>query len=106
MGTYAIDAAQSVEQQLAGWYPSKTAAQLWNMVGVTPMIGQNDQGDEVFTQTDQTQLLTFAQTQHLGELGFWDVTRDGNACTGSLSDCTNISQTPYQFSKMIAPYQG
>ncbi|HEY4458034.1 MAG TPA: cellulose binding domain-containing protein [Pseudonocardiaceae bacterium] len=106
MGTYAIDAATSMEQQLAGWYPSKTAAQLWNMVGVTPMIGQNDQGDEVFTQTDQSQLLTFAQTQHLGELGFWDVTRDGNACTGSLSDCTNIAQTPYQFSKMIAPYQG
>jgi hypothetical protein len=106
MGTYAIDAAQSVEQQLAGWYPSRSAAQLWNMVGVTPMIGQNDQGDEVFTQTDQTQLLNFAQTQHLGELGFWDVTRDGNACTGSLSDCTDIAQTPYQFTKMIAPYQG
>ena len=106
MGTYAIDAAQSTEQQLAGWYPGKTAAQLWNMVGVTPMLGVNDQSDEVFTQSDETQLLNFAQTQHLGELGFWDVTRDGNACTGSLSQCTNISQTPYQFSKMIAPYQG
>ncbi|HEY4022872.1 MAG TPA: cellulose binding domain-containing protein [Pseudonocardiaceae bacterium] len=106
MGTYAIDAAQSLEQQLAGWYPSMTAAQLWNMVGVTPMLGVNDQSDEVFTQSDETQLLTFAQSQHLGELGFWDVTRDGNACTGSLSSCTNIAQTPYQFSKMIAPFQG
>jgi chitodextrinase len=106
MGTYAIDAAQSTEQQLAGWYPGKTAAQLWNMVGVTPMLGVNDQSDEVFSQSDETQLINFAQTQHLGELGFWDVTRDGNACTGSLSQCTNISQTPYQFSKMIAPYQG
>jgi chitodextrinase len=106
MGTYAIDAAQSTEQQLAGFYPGKSADQLWNMVGVTPMLGVNDQSDEVFTQSDETQLLNFAQTQHLGELGFWDVTRDGNACTGSLSRCTNISQTPYQFSKMIAPYQG
>ncbi|HJP80082.1 MAG TPA: cellulose binding domain-containing protein [Pseudonocardiaceae bacterium] len=106
MGTYAIDAAQSTEQQLAGWYPGKTAAQLWNMVGVTPMLGVNDQSDEVFSQSDETQLINFAQTQHLGELGFWDVTRDGNACTGSLSQCTNIPQTPYQFSKMIAPYQG
>jgi hypothetical protein len=52
------------------------------------------------------QLLTFAQQQHLGELAFWDVTRDGNACTGSLSKCTDITQTPYEFSKMIAPYQG
>jgi hypothetical protein len=42
----------------------------------------------------------------LGELGFWDVTRDGNACTGSLSDCTDVTQTPYEFSEIIAPYQG
>ena len=51
-------------------------------------------------------LLTFAQQEHLGELAFWDLTRDGNACTGSLSKCTDITQTPYEFSKMIAPYQG
>ena len=50
--------------------------------------------------------LTFAHQQHLGELAFWDVTRDANACTGSLSKCTDIPQTPYEFSKMIAPYQG
>jgi len=76
------------------------------MIGVTPMIGQNDNSSEVFYQSDMQQLLTFAQQQHLGELAFWDVTRDGNACTGSLSKCTDITQTPYEFSKMIAPYQG
>jgi hypothetical protein len=106
MGAYAIQAAQSVHNQLAAKYPSKTDAQLWNMIGLTPMIGVNDNTAEVFTQSDMNQVLTFAGQQHLGELAFWDVTRDGNACTGSLSTCTNITQTPYEFSKIIAPYQG
>jgi hypothetical protein len=106
MGTYAIDTAKSLDTQLAPLYPSLTPAQVWNMIGVTPMIGQNDNSSEVFYQADMRQLLAFAQQQHLGELAFWDVTRDGNACTGSLSKCTDITQTPYEFSKMIAPYQG
>jgi hypothetical protein len=70
------------------------------------MIGENDEADEIFTPANEQQLLAFAQTEHLGELGFWDVTRDGNACTGSLSTCTDITQTPYEFSDIIAPYQG
>jgi len=106
MGTYAIDSAQATEAQLATLYPTKTSAQLWNMIGVTPMIGENDEADEIFTPANEQQLLAFAQTEHIGELGFWDVTRDGNACTGSLSTCTDITQTPYEFSDIIAPYQG
>ncbi|MBS2540099.1 cellulose binding domain-containing protein, partial [Catenulispora sp. NF23] len=106
MGKYAIDTAQSLYNQLTPLYPALTPAQVWNMIGVTPMIGQNDDSSEVFYQSDMQQLLTFAEQQHLGELAFWDVTRDGNACTGSLSKCTDITQTPYEFSKMIAPYQG
>ena len=76
------------------------------MVGVTPMLGQNDNASEVFGQTDAQQLITFAQQNHLGELAFWEVTRDANACTGGLSKCTNITQTPYQFSKMFAGFTG
>lgn len=106
MGTYAVDSAQSVHDQLVPLLPKLTDAQIWNMIGVTPMIGQNDNASEVFTQTDMRQLLTFAQQEHLGELAFWDVTRDGNACTGSLSQCTDITQTPFEFSKIIAPYAG
>ena len=106
MGTFAIQSAQSMHNQLVPLLPGKTDAQIWNMIGVTPMLGQNDNPSEVFKQADMQQLLTFAGQQHLGELAFWDVTRDGNACTGSLSKCTNIAQAPFEFSKMIAPSQG
>ena len=106
MGTYAIQAATSTRAQIASVWPDLTTAQTWAMVGVTPMLGQNDNPSEVFTFADAQQVLAFAQQNHLGELGFWDVTRDGNACTGSLSDCTNIPQTPYQFSELFAAYAG
>jgi hypothetical protein len=106
MGSYAIQAATSTRAQIASVWPSLTTAQTWAMVGLTPMLGQNDTASEVFTAADAQQVLTFAQQNHLGELGFWDVTRDGNACTGALSKCTNIPQTPYQFSKLFATYAG
>ncbi|GAB2694902.1 cellulose binding domain-containing protein [Kitasatospora kifunensis] len=106
MGAYAIQAAQSTRAQIAQVWPNLTTAQTWAMVGVTPMLGQNDNADEVFGLNDAQQLLTFAQQNHLGELSFWEVTRDGNACTGSLFKCTNIQQSPYQFSKLWATYQG
>lgn len=106
MGEFAIQSARSLRNQLAPLLPGKTDAQLWNLIGVTPMLGQNDVRSEIFTQTDMRQLLTFAQQQHLGELSFWDITRDGNACTGALFRCTNIPQTPFEFSRIIAPYAG
>ena len=106
MGAYAIQAAQATRAQIAGVWPNLTTAQTWATVGVTPMLGQNDTSSEVFKIADAQQLITFAQQNHLGELGFWDVTRDGNACTGGLNECTNVPQTPYQFSKLFADYTG
>ena len=104
-GTFAVQAAQSTFSQLKALYPSRTDAQVWRMVGVTPMLGQNDDG-RIYNQGDARQLVQFAQQQHLGVLAFWEMTRDRNACTGALYRCTNIPQTPYEFSQIFAGYTG
>jgi hypothetical protein len=107
MGAYAIQSAQSTRAQIAQIWTGLTTAQTWAMVGVTPMIGQNDQSDEVFGIADAQQLITFAQQNHLSELGFWAVTRDQQCSNGGgLSTCTEITQTPYQFSKLFAGFTG
>ncbi|MHA6763759.1 cellulose binding domain-containing protein [Streptacidiphilus sp. PAMC 29251] len=106
MGAYAIQSAQSTQAQIKQVWTSLTAAQAWRMVGVTPMLGVNDNTSEVFGLADASQLITFAQQNHLGELAFWEVTRDAHACQGGLSSCTNITQTPYQFSKLFAGFTG
>jgi Cellulose binding domain/Glycosyl hydrolases family 18 len=107
MGAYAIQSAQAVRAQIASVWTGLSTAQTWAMVGVTPMIGQNDESDEVFGLSDAQQLITFADQNHLAELAFWAVTRD-QPCTssGGLSTCTEISQTPYQFSKLFAGFTG
>ena len=60
----------------------------------------------MFGLTDAQQLVTFAQQNHIGELAFWEMTRDANACNGGLSQCTDVTQTPYQFSKLFAAFTG
>ena len=106
MGAYVIQSAQATQAQIRQVWPNLTAAQAWAMVGVTPMLGQNDNTSEVFGLADAQQLVTFAQQNHLGELAFWEMTRDANACNGGLSQCTNVTQTPYQFSKLFAGFTG
>ena len=63
MGTYAIDAATATDAQIAGVLGVSDAA-AWAKVAVTPMIGQNDQADEVFTIADAQQLEAFAAAKH------------------------------------------
>ena len=102
-GDFAVQAAQSTFDQLRTLYPGRTDAQLWHMVGVTPMLGQNDDG-HIYDQADARQLVTFAQGRHLGVLAFWEVTRDHDACTGALFQCTNIPQQPDEFGRIFSAY--
>ncbi|HEY0638049.1 MAG TPA: cellulose binding domain-containing protein [Pseudonocardiaceae bacterium] len=104
-GDAAVQAARSVHAQLRTLYPALSDAQLWRMVGVTPMLGVNDD-NRVYNQADARQLVSFASAQHLGVLAFWEMTRDRNACTGALYRCTNIPQVPYEFSRIFAMYSG
>ncbi|WP_432991598.1 hypothetical protein [Streptomyces sp. CA-135486] len=104
-GDAAVQAAQSTFTQLKSLYPARIDAQLWALVGVTPMLGQNDDG-RIYDQADARQLVPFAQGKRLGELAFWVTTRDRNACTGAPYMCTNIPQSPYEFSRIFAAYTG
>jgi hypothetical protein len=104
-GDFAVQAANSTFAQIKTLYPTKTDAQVWRMVGVTPMLGQNDDG-HIYDQNDARQMVTFASGKHLGLLAFWEETRDRNACNGALYMCTNIAQAPYEFSKIFAGYAG
>ena len=110
MGQYAIEAASATYAQLKRLYRSRSSSQLWRMVGVTPMIGVNDQADEVFGLTDARRLVAFARAKHLGRLAFWSGARD-RACVGGIQrypqdDCSSVSQRPWAFSLAFGAYRG
>ncbi len=49
-----------------------SATQAWNMLGLTPIAGQNDDAEN-FTQSDATSLESFAAQNGVQELAFWEV---------------------------------
>lgn len=109
MGDYAIQAATSTFNQLKGLYgTSKTDAQVWALVGVTPMIGMNDVQSEVFDQNEARELLTFAQQKKLGLIAFWSLNRDRANANGAINNVENTSsslaQTPYEFTLIFKPF--
>jgi hypothetical protein len=111
MGQAAINTANLAHSQLQQVYPSKSSSQVWSMIGITPMIGYNDPDSdgsiETFTLSDASSVLSFAQTNHVGELAFWVVSRDNGSCPGntsSLDTCDGLSQSTYAFTNLWKPF--
>jgi chitodextrinase len=107
MGDDAILAATSVHDQLAALYPSLSDAKLWAMVGVTPMLGINDDPKEIFTTADATKLTTFAKQKGLGRLAMWSINRDhpcGRPTTFTENTCSGVSDPDWAFSSAFRSF--
>jgi hypothetical protein len=104
MGSNAVQAAQGTLSFLRTVFPGATFA----MVGVTPMIGVNDDPAEIFTEADAQTLTGFARQNHLGRLAFWSIDRD-QPCAGAataLSQCSMVSQQPLDFTRIFDGFTG
>jgi chitinase len=102
MGARAISAATGTFNQIKAIFTGKTDAQLWAMIGVTPMIGVNDTQSEVFRQADATQLTTFAQQNGLGLLSFWAMQRDMPGGGSDYNDFSLVNTKAYEFYTIMA----
>jgi len=108
VGDSVIRAGESVVKQMKKVWPQKSDQELYGMLGITPMIGQNDNGI-VFTLDHARQLLKWAQQKNIGHIGFWDIQRDkackDNSHVGASPTCSGIAQQPYDFSKIFAAFK-
>jgi hypothetical protein len=107
MGDYAIQAARATHAQLARLYPSRSDATVWRMVGVTPMLGVNDDPQEIFTTQNAKQLTAFAKQRHIGRLAMWSANRD-HPCpgTGLNNNCSGLGAPDWAFSKIFRTFAG
>ena len=112
MGTYAIQAATRLQAQLKTLHReagvTRTDAQLWSMVGLTPMLGHNDVKPETFTLANAREVLTFARGKNLGLLSCWSANRD-RPCekptpSWASPKCTGIKQEPFEFCRILRTY--
>jgi chitinase len=67
----AESAAQATAGQLSGLYGISTSA-AYGMMGLTPIAGQNDDNED-FTISNAQTLESFAASNGVGELSFWEV---------------------------------
>ncbi|GAA5188097.1 hypothetical protein GCM10023322_37920 [Rugosimonospora acidiphila] len=100
-------AAQSQLKSLYGW----DDATAWSHLGLQIMNGHTDQPSELFSLASFQSLLNYARSKHVGWLSYWSLNRD-RACDPSVphnwadGSCSSVSQSPYDFSKIIAQYNG
>jgi Glycosyl hydrolases family 18 len=101
MATDTKKAANSLHRTLHRLYPKLSALQLWQMIGVTEMVGIDDYGpDETFTSYDGYVVERWAASRHLGELSFWALQRDNGGCprVGGSNTCSGLKQKKWGFS--------
>jgi hypothetical protein len=106
-GDALISAANATLGQMKQIWTGKSDAELKRMLGLTPMIGKNDTGPTT-TQAIARQVLSYAQSNHVGYIGFWSVGRDNGGCAnGSVSPtCSGISQSTYEFTNIFKGFTG
>ncbi|KQO99682.1 chitinase [Leifsonia sp. Leaf264] len=83
-------------------------ATLWSKIGATPMIGQNDVVDEVFSLKDAKLLNAWVADKGLGRMSMWSANRDktcgSNYTTTSIvSDaCSGVDQGDLFFADLLS----
>jgi chitinase len=76
-------------------------------IGLTPMIGQNDEHSEVFNQDDARALMAWAQTQPwVCSLSFWASNRDTGKQDGQGDGNTasGVEQKAWDFTLIFEPF--
>ncbi len=89
-----------------------SSAQIWNRIGATVMIGQNDVDGQIVTTDDAKRVASFASAQHLGRVSMWSLNRDSQCGTqfariGVHSNtCSGTSQSRLEFSQILGALTG
>lgn len=81
---------------------------LWRKIGLTPMIGQNDTTNEIFSLSDAKGLNSFARSKGIGRMSMWSANRD-ITCGSNYVDltlvsdsCSGINQKGVKFSSLLS----
>jgi chitinase len=106
-------AANGLIATLHQLYPDRSTARLWQMVGITEMLGIDDYGSggepgplEIFTLADAKNVVNWAADKDIAELSFWALGRDNGNCPGvpGSDDCSGVAQSTWQYTHIMLPF--
>ncbi|WP_298582772.1 chitinase [uncultured Kocuria sp.] len=105
------EAARSAHGQLTALWEAAgqdlSAEEVWNRIGLTPMIGVNDVPGEVLDLDAAAELAGFARQQGVGRLSYWSLNRD-RPCTPADGDpaeandfCSGLEEKAGEFTRVL-----
>ncbi|PRY01682.1 chitinase [Allonocardiopsis opalescens] len=103
MGQATITAMEGLKNQLMSTH-GYSEAEAYRHMGISSMNGVTDVG-ETITQAHFQTMLNYVRTNSLGRFTFWSLNRD-RPCAGDPSACSGIGQQPWEFTRIIAQYNG
>jgi len=92
--------------QMREIWPEKSVSELKKMLGLTPMIGKNFNGN-VFEVRHARKLADWAKLNDIGLIAFWSMERDNGRCDGMQFPspyCSGTSQQDLEFTKEVQKY--
>lgn len=84
------------------------SATIWSKIGATPMIGQNDIADEIFTLEDARGLNKFAHSRKIARMSMWSANRDISCGINYVNlkivsdSCSGIKQEKTKFAEILS----
>ncbi|MEU8972507.1 ricin-type beta-trefoil lectin domain protein [Streptomyces monashensis] len=104
MGNLTTQAAEGLKSALKSAY-GYGDDQAYRDMGISSMNGVTD-NNETVTVNDFRTILAYAQQHHLARLTFWSANRD-RPCTGGPADsCSGVSQSDWDYTRVLAGYTG
>ena len=106
------DALNETHRQLgilfknAGIYLNSVS--LWAKIGATPMIGQNDTINQIFTLNDANKFNEFAITNNIARMSMWSANRDVECGENYVNisvvsdSCSGVKQDKYSFANTLS----
>ncbi len=107
MGNLTVQATEGLKNVLKAGY-GYTDDQAYRHAGISSMNGITDVNETV-TLADFRTMLGYAQAHHLARFTFWSANRDRPCAGGGYPNddtCSGISQSAWDFTRIIAQYKG
>jgi hypothetical protein len=99
VGEASLMTFRAAANQMTSVFRNKTQAELYAMMGISPMIGKNDDGS-TFTLDDAYTVANFAKQNGVGIISYWSFQRDrAQSYSGAtnLGAYSGIAQGDFQF---------
>jgi chitinase len=99
VGEASLMTFRAAANQMTSVFRNKTQGQLYAMMGISPMIGKNDDGS-TFTLDDAYTVANFARQNGVGLISYWSFQRDraqSHSGSTNLGSYSGVAQSDFQF---------